>query len=149
MRISVPANWQQLGSGGQTVTYAPEGAVFQGEGGGSAFTHGVEIGVAPNGTGNLQRDTEAPIQNFAQTNPRLKRAGGYSRVDVGGRQGLATTLTNVSEVTGASELVSVSTTQLSDGSLLFMIGVAPQQEARTYGQTFSRVRSSIQIADQR
>jgi beta-barrel assembly-enhancing protease len=149
MRISVPANWQQLGSGGQTVTYAPEGAVFQGQGGGSAFTHGVEIGVAPNGTGNLQRDTEALIQNFAQTNPQLQRAGGYSRVNVGGRQGLATTLTNVSEVTGARELVSVSTTQLSDGSVLFMIGVAPQQESKTYGQTFSRVRSSIQLADRR
>jgi hypothetical protein len=149
MRISVPANWQQLGGSGQTVRYAPEGAVFQGEGGGSAFTHGVEIGVAPEGTGNLQRDTEALIQSFAQANPRLQRAGGYSNVNIGGRKGLATTLSNVSEVTGARELVSVSTTQLSDGSMLFMIGVAPQQEAQTYGQTFSRVRSSIQIADQR
>jgi hypothetical protein len=149
MRISVPANWQQLGSSGQNVRYAPEGAVFQGEGGGSAFTHGVEVGVAPNGTGNLQRDTEALIKDFADANPRLQRAGGYSRVKIGGRQGLATTLTNVSEVTGTSELVSVSTTQLSDGSVLFMIGVAPQQEAQTYGQTFNRVRSSIQLNDRR
>jgi beta-barrel assembly-enhancing protease len=149
MRISVPANWQQLGGNGQTVTYAPEGAVFKGEGGGSAFTHGVEVGVAPNGTGNLQRDTEALIQSFAKSNPQLQRAGGYSRVNIGGRQGLSTTLSNVSEVTGARELVSVSTAQLGDGSLLFMIGVAPQQEARTYGQAFSRVRSSIQLADQR
>jgi hypothetical protein len=149
MRISVPANWQQLGGSGQTVTYAPEGAVFQGESGGSAFTHGVEIGIAPNGSGNLQRDTEALIQSFAKSNPRLQRAGGYSRVKIGGRQGLATTLSNVSEVTGARELVSVSTTQLADGNVLFMIGVAPQQDAQTYGQTFSRVRSSIQLAEQR
>jgi hypothetical protein len=52
-------------------------------------------------------------------------------------------------VTGARELISVSTTQLRDGSVLFLIGVAPQQEAQTYGQTFSRVRSSIELADQR
>jgi hypothetical protein len=149
MRISVPANWRQLGSGGQTVTYAPEGAVFQGEGGGSAFTHGVEVGVVADGTGDLQRDTEALIQSFARGNPRLERAGGYSRVSIGGRQGLATTLSNVSEVTGGRELVSVSTTKLSDGSVLFMIGVAPEQDAQTYGQAFSRVRSSIQLADQR
>jgi hypothetical protein len=149
MKVSVPANWQQLGGSGQTVTYAPEGAVFQGQGGGSAFTHGIEIGVAPNGTGNLQRDTDSLIQGFAQSNPQLQRAGGYSRVSIGGRQGLATTLSNVSEVTGARELISVSTTQLRDGTVLFMIGVAPQQEAQTYGQAFSRVRSSIQLTDQR
>ena len=29
MKVSVPANWQQLGGKGQTVTYAPQGAVFQ------------------------------------------------------------------------------------------------------------------------
>lgn len=148
MRISVPANWQQLG-GGTTVTYAPQGAVFQGHNGGTAFTHGVEIGVASNGTGNLERDTEALLQSFAQTNPQLRRASGYSRVNVDGRNGLTTTLRNVSEVTGASEVVNVTTTQLRDGSLLFMIGVAPEQEARTYLNTFGRVRQTIDIADQR
>jgi hypothetical protein len=148
MRISVPANWQQLG-GGATVTYAPQGAVFQAHNGGTAFTHGVEIGVTSSGTGNLERDTEALLQNFAQTNPQLRRAGGYNRVNVDGRNGLTTTLRNVSEVTGTAEVVSLTTTQLRDGSMLFMIGVAPEQEARTYLNTFGRVRQTIDIADQR
>src|SRR5918994_1273600 len=115
MRISVPANWQQLG-GGTTVTYAPQGAVFQAHNGGTAFTHGVEIGVVDSSTGNLQRDTEALLQSFAQTNPQLRRASDYNRVNVDGRNGLTTTLRNVSEVTGTSEVVSVTTTQLRDGS---------------------------------
>jgi beta-barrel assembly-enhancing protease len=148
MRISVPANWQQLG-GGTTVTYAPQGAVFQGHSGGTVFTHGVEIGVASSGTGNLERDTEALLQSFAQTNPQLRRAGGYSRVNVDGRNGLTTTLRNVSDVTGAPEVVNVTTTQMRDGSLLFMIGVAPEEEARTYLNTFGRVRQTIDLADQR
>jgi len=148
MSISVPANWQQLGSG-NTVRYVPEGAVFETQGGGSAFTHGVEIGVANNSTGNLQRDTEALIQSFMQANPQLRRAGGYNRVDVGGRNGLATTLSNVSEVDGGRELISLSTTQLRDGTMLFMLGVTPEQDARTYGQTFARVRQSIRLSDQR
>jgi beta-barrel assembly-enhancing protease len=148
MRISVPANWQQLG-GGTTVTYAPQGAVFQGHNGGTAFTHGLEIGVLSSGTGNLERDTESLLQSFAQTNPQLRRAGGYSRVNVDGRNGLTTTLRNVSEVTGTSEVVNVTTTQLRDGSMLFMIGVAPENEARTYLNTFGRVRQTIDIADQR
>jgi hypothetical protein len=148
MRVSVPANWQQLG-GGTTVTYAPQGAVFQGHNGGTAFTHGVEIGVASRGTGNLQRDTEALLQSFAQTNPQLRRAGGYSRVNIDGRAGLTTTLRNVSEVTGQTEVVNVTTTQLRDGSMLFMIGVAPEREAQTYLNTFGRVRQTIDLADQR
>ena len=66
---------------------------------------------------------------------------------VAGRDGLQTTLTNVSEVTGEREAVNVSTVQLRDGSVLFLIGVAPQSEARTYLNTFSRVRQSLQLAD--
>jgi hypothetical protein len=148
MRISVPANWQQLG-GGATVTYAPQGAVFEGHNGGTAFTHGVEIGVAGSGTGNLERDTEGLLRSFAQTNPQLRRAGGYSRVNVDGRNGLTATLRNVSEVTGAPEVVNLTTTHLRDGSVLFILGVAPEQEARTYLNAFGRVRQTIDIADQR
>jgi beta-barrel assembly-enhancing protease len=148
MRVSVPANWQQLG-GGTTVTYAPQGAVFQGHNGGTAFTHGVEIGVAGRGTGNLQRDTEALLQSFARTNPQLRRSGGYSRVNIDGRAGLTTNLRNVSEVTGQSEVVNVTTTQMQDGSLLFVIGVAPEREAQTYLNTFGRVRQTIDLAERR
>jgi hypothetical protein len=43
--------------------------------------------------------------------------------------------------------VALSTTQLRDGSLLYVIGVAPQNEAGTYDQTFRRVRQSLQISD--
>jgi hypothetical protein len=123
--------------------------VFQGHSGGTAFTHGLEVGVTGSGTGNLERDTEALLQSFAQTNPQLRRAGGYNRVNVDGRNGLTTTLRNVSEVTGRPEVVNLTTTQLRDGSMLFMIGVAPEEEARTYLNTFGRVRQTIDIADQR
>jgi hypothetical protein len=53
----------------------------------------------------------------------------------------------MSEVTGQREYVSVSTTQLRDGSLLYVIGVAPQPEAGTYESAFKNVRRSLQIAD--
>ena len=95
----------------------------------------------------LQRSTEQLLQSFAQSNPQLRRQGGYSRANIGGRQGLTTTLSNVSEVTGESEAVNVSTIQLRDGSVLFVIGVAPADEARLYFNTFSRVRQGLQISD--
>ena len=147
LRLSVPGNWQQIGGGGGTVTYAPEGGYFRTQNGQSVFTHGVEVGVTRAEGGNLQQITEQLVRGFAESNPQLRRQGGYSRTNIGGRQGLTTTLSNVSEVTGDTEAVNVSTVQLRDGSVLFIIGVAPADEARTYLNTFSRVRQSMQIAD--
>ncbi len=146
LRVSVPANWQQIGSG-NTVTYAPQGGYVQTQTGHSAFTHGVEIGVTQGSGGTLQQSTEQLLQSFARTNPELRRQGGYSRTSIGGRQGLTTTLGNVSEVTGDPETVNLSTVQLPDGNLLFMIGVAPQDQARTYMNTFNRIRQSIQLSN--
>jgi beta-barrel assembly-enhancing protease len=146
LRVAVPANWQEI-TGDGTVTYAPPGGYHRAQSGQSAFTHGVQVGVAPADGGNLQQNTDQLLQLFARANPQLRRQGGYSRTTIGGRQGLTTTLSNVSEVTGARETVNVSTVQLRDGSILFIVGVAPADEARTYLDTFSRVRQSMQIAE--
>jgi hypothetical protein len=146
LQVTVPGNWQQL-SGGNTVTYAPEGGYHQGPNGASAVTHGVEIGVARADGGDLRRTTDALIESFARSNPQLRRQGGYSRTTIGGRQGLTTLLTNVSEVTGQSEAVNLSTVSLRDGSVLFIIGVAPADQARAYLNTFAQVRRSLQLND--
>ena len=146
LRVSVPANWEPMNTGGG-VTYAPEGGLVEGNGNDTAFTHGVEIGVASGGSGNLQRDTQQLLENFARSNPQLQRSGNTRRVNMGGREGLATPLANVSEVTGQREYVNLSTAQLRDGNILYMIGVAPQPEAAAYERTFQRVRDTLQIAD--
>ncbi len=146
LRVSVPSNWAQK-NGQDGVMYIPDGAFFEGDNGGTAFTHGVEFGVIQGGTGNLQRDTQQVVQNFARSNPDLQTAGSARRETVNGRAAIVTPLSNVSEVTGQREYVSLMTTQLRDGSLLYMIGVAPQAEANTYDSAFRRVRQSVQIAD--
>jgi Zn-dependent protease with chaperone function len=146
LRVSVPDNWDELDTG-DGVTYAPEGGFFEGENGATAFTHGVQIGVAQGGSGNLQRDTQQLLQSFARGNPDLKQAGNARRESIGGRNGLTIPLTNVSEVTGEQEAVYLSTTQLRDGSLLYLIGVTPRGEVSTYNRAFQQVRRSLQIAD--
>jgi hypothetical protein len=145
LRVSVPSNWDQVEGGGD-VTYVPDGAFFQGDGGQTAFTHGVQIGVTQ-GTGNLQRDSEQILNAFARSNPSLRRQGGFQRDTVGGRAGLTTILTNRSDVTGQQERIAFSTTQLRGGGVLYMVGVAPQSEAQVYDNAFRQVRRSLQIAD--
>src|SRR6476646_3981829 len=85
LRVSVPGNWRQIGSG-NTVTYAPEGGYVQTSDGHSAFTHGMEIGITDSSGGSLQQSTEQLLQSFARTNPDLRRQTGYARANMGGRQ---------------------------------------------------------------
>jgi beta-barrel assembly-enhancing protease len=147
LRVHVPENWTQLNNNGG-VTYAPEGSYTTTQQGDNVFTHGVEFGIAQaGGGGNLQRDTQSLLNSFARGNPSLKQTSGFSRTDVGGRQGLVTQLTNVSEVTGQQEYVTLTTTYLQNGSLLYMIGVAPTNEASTYDRAFKAVRTSLEIMD--
>jgi hypothetical protein len=127
------------------VTYAPDGAFFQ-EGGATAFTHGVQIGVAK-GSGNLQRDTQGLLNGFARSNPQLRQETQLQRDTIGGRNGYTTMLSNTSEVTGQRERIALSTAQLRDGTVLYVVGVAPENETGTYNPTFQRVRRQMQISD--
>jgi hypothetical protein len=147
MRLSLPSNWSEVSGGDNGVTYAPDGGYIK-SGDDSAFTHGFQIGVtAARGSGNLQRDTDALVAAFAKSNAQLRASGGYTRDRISGRNALRTSLSNVSEVTGQRESVSLTTTQLSDGRLVYFIGVAPQNEASAYEDAFRRVRQSVELSD--
>jgi hypothetical protein len=145
LRVSVPTNWDEV-EARDGVTYAPNGGFFRADNGGTVFTHGVQIGVSQ-GSGNLQRDTQRLVNTFAQSNPNLRQQTALQRDSVGGRNGYTTILSNVSEATGQRERIALSTTQLRDGSLLYVVGVAPQTEAQAYDPAFRRVRQSVQIRD--
>jgi Zn-dependent protease with chaperone function len=145
LRVTVPANWQERAAG-DSVTYAPDGGFARDANGRTAFTHGVQVGVSQGGSGSLQRDTDALLQGFARTNPNL-RAVGSRREALGGRNGLTTILSNVSDVSGQPETVALSTTQLKDGTVLFIIGVSPSAESEVYEHAFRRVRQVLQIRD--
>jgi hypothetical protein len=56
-------------------------------------------------------------------------------------------LTNQSDITGQAEVISLATTRLNDGRMLFLVGVAPQRDAGTYNDVFRRVRQSLQLND--
>jgi Zn-dependent protease with chaperone function len=144
-RVSVPSNWRELQSNA-SVTFAPEGGYGEANGQ-SVFTHGVEIGIAGNESHDLQTATDELISSLAQGNPNLSRPSGYQQVNVGNRRGLRTLLSNRSDVTGRSETIEVVTTFLSNGNLLYAIGVAPRDEFGDYQSVFSRVISSLQFND--
>ncbi|HLG56298.1 MAG TPA: M48 family metalloprotease [Vicinamibacterales bacterium] len=147
LRLRLPENWKEVSGDADGVTYAPEGGFFQSRDGNTAFTHGVQIGLVPKATGDLQRDTNDLVTSLTRSNTQLRANGGYTRDSISGRRALRTTLSNISEVTGQRESVSLTATELADGRLLFLIGVAPQNEANAYETVFRRVRQSVELSD--
>ncbi len=145
-RISVPSNWREL-QANNSVTFAPEGG-YGNHQGQSVFTHGLQVGIEPNESHNLRTATEELIAGLGQSNPRLRQTGGYSNVNFAGRRGLATVLSNVSDVTGEQEMIALYTAQLGDGSLFYVVGVAPAQEFSAYQPIFNQSVRSLQITDQ-
>lgn len=144
VRVSAPSNWRQLNEG-NSVWFVPEGAYGQ-VNGQAVFTHGVNFGVAQTNSRNLQQATQEFLNGLAQGNRNLRTNSGSQRTSLSGRTALATTLTNLNEATGRSETVRVITTQLRDGSLFYMVAVAPQGE-RNFESAFQNVFSSVRIND--
>lgn len=144
--MRVPANWRRLPAS-NTVTFAPEGAFVNTLRGAMGVTHGVQVGVARGLTGNLQGDMEALLEALARGNRHVRWTPAYQRTTIAGRSGLTTVLSNVSSLNGEFEHVSVSAAHLPDGSLLYVIGVAPQEEAGTYRNAFNQMRESLQIVN--
>ena len=141
-RISVPSNWREMPSESQ-ITFAPEGG-YGAIDNQSVFTHGVQVGLARNEQHGLQEATDELLASLAQSNRGMGRPSSYTRVNIGGRQGLRTVVANNADTTGRERL-AVFTTQMQDGSLFYMIGVAPEGEYSTYDNVFQRIASSIRF----
>jgi len=142
-RVSVPDNWREF-SGGDSVTFAPQGAygTYQGQ---SVFTHGAIIGIVQTRNTDLRRASDEYISALLQANPYLRQQSGYQRGGIGGRNALAMVLAGRSSVTGRTERVTVYTTMLRNGGLFYVVTVSPQDEARSYDQAFQTMLRSIQI----
>ncbi len=96
---------------------------------------------------DLRTGTNRLLQGLAQSNPQLRQSGTYTNITVAGRPGLATVLTNVSDVTREQERIALYTMRLNDGSLFFVVGVAPAGEFTAYRNIFNRSVQSLQLND--
>ena len=143
--IAVPENWRELQLG-DNVTFAPEGGYGELQGN-FVFTHGTQVGVTRVNNRNLQQATDEYLYALSQGNRNLRRYSGYQRENVGRRDGLSIVLSNVSEVTRETELVTVYTTQLRNGNLLYVIAVTPERDYRSYQRVFQTIVRGIQVND--
>lgn len=140
VRFSVPDNWKQFPSGSD-VTFAPEGAY-----GDDGITHGAMVGTYP-GQGNLAQDTQDYLKGILDANKYLQQRGSSSRTTISGRNAYVTTLAGRSPVTNRTELVTVYTTQLSNGQTIYFDMVVPENESYSYSNTFRSILNSVRFSD--
>ncbi len=139
--VAIPSNWQQAGGDQGSVSYAPEGAF-----GAQGITHGVMFGVGQSQSNDLQNAAREVIGSLTQgENNYLRQTGNFTRTTLDGRAALATTLTGRSPLTGRAERVTIVTTTLGNGQVLYMAAVAPQNEYATYQRAFNDILRSLQL----
>lgn len=144
VQVNVPSNWRQVNEG-NSVWFVPEGG-YGSYNGQPIYTHGASFGVAQTNNRGLQNGTQELINSFAQGNRNLRMSGGYQRTSLDGRTALLSTLSNVNQATGRSEIVRLITTQLRNGQLFYMVAVAPQGE-RGFEGAFNNMFRSVRIND--
>jgi beta-barrel assembly-enhancing protease len=145
LRVSIPDNWRELPDRG-SVWFAPEGA-YGSANGQTVYTHGVSFGAVQTRSRNLQQATDELISSLEQGNGNLRARGGYQRTYVGGRNALSIALSNMNEATGRPEIVTVTTTQLRNGQLFYLITVSPESDYGNYQSAFSNILRSVQLND--
>lgn len=143
VKLAVPSNWPQQ-SQLDSPTFAPQGAVVQ-VGKGVAFTHGVQFGLVKASSTALEAETAALIKGLTGSNPEIRWSGRSSSTTLGGRPALSSTLSNVSEVTGKPETLTLTTALTSNGQLFYLIGVSPESEAPLYAAPLDKVRQSLEL----
>jgi hypothetical protein len=142
--LKVPTNWHRVHTG-TTVTFAPEDA-FDTDLSVVDATCGVQLTLARSLAGNLALDLQALLQWYGEANADVRWTPAFQRVQIAGRNGLRTTMNAVSPKTGKFEEVSVAAARLPDGNVLYVIGVAPQEDSGVYRGVFNRIVESVQIA---
>ena len=143
-QVSIPENWREVSDSGNSIWFAPSGA-YGSTNGQSVFTHGVNFGVFQPNSRNLEQATNEFINSLQQGNRNLRSRGGYMRTTIDGRNALSIALNNVNEATGRQEIVTVITTQLRNGEVLYMIAVAPNDDFANYQNVFQNILRSVQV----
>ncbi len=105
------------------------------------------VGIAQTNSRNIAQASEEYVNGVLQSNDYLRQNSNYTRTTIAGRQAYATVLSGRSPTTNKNEVATVYTTQLRNGSLLYIVTVTPQNESSSYNTAFSNMIRSIRLND--
>jgi hypothetical protein len=152
MKIEYPENWQVMmpKKQGQSVTIAPRDGIT---------THGVGYGLVLNGVAPPKGDrmsiddiTRELVKDMEQ-NETLQPTGDAQPITVAGIEGRSVALHSVSPFASANgqpqrERDWLITVPQRDGSVIFMVFVAPHSEFDRFQPTYETMLKSVQFSAQ-
>jgi beta-barrel assembly-enhancing protease len=144
-QIAYPSNWKAFGNQNGPVTIAPEAAVSQ-----SAIAYGVVIsGYQPQAQQPLDRSAEEIFNGLRQSNPQMQAVGQLQPVQVNGQSGVAIDLRSPSPLVSNGQPVAerdkLVCVQRSDGTVLWMLFIAPERDFQALGPTFQKMLQSLRV----
>ena len=145
--ISYPANWQVMADRlGNSIVIAPPSGIAQNQ-----IAYGVSIGTAQGNSGqSFDQITDEILSTLQRNNPDMRTIGSPRRIRVSGVAGRSVDLSGVSpiqiqkgqQVEEHDWLVALPR---SDGSALFMVYTAPQQDFTKLRPMFEEMLRSLKM----
>jgi len=153
--IRYPDNWEAQESRDQNgVTIAPRNGVVA-HGNEEAIVYGVIVSTfdpqsssrsQSQSSSNLDEVTGQLVDQVLKGNQYLREVSGSERREtIDGSRGKSLVLSGRSPVTGEDEQVTLVTTFLRDGRVLYTLFIAPRKDNRTLGPVFRNMMSSLRL----
>ena len=146
-QISYPENWQAYGDQASVVTIAPPNGVSK-----DAIAYGVMVSPfqPEDANASLDQATHELLASLRQSNPDLRQIGNDEPIRVNGAEGRSVELLGSSPLKDQSgrtlrERDWVVSTRRRDGSLLYLVFIAPDKDAESLRPTFEKMLRTLQV----
>jgi predicted Zn-dependent protease len=145
--ISYPDNWQVFGDQNSAVTIAPQSGVLQ-----NSVAYGVMINTyqPEDANASLDQATHELLASLRQSNPDLRAIGHDENIRVNGIAGKSVDLVGNSPLQDQSGRAGQERDWLvalmrKDGTLLYIVSIAPDKDFETLRPTFEQMLKSMRL----
>jgi Zn-dependent protease with chaperone function len=145
--LTYPENWQvYVGQRANSVTIAPREGLVKGPSGQASVGYGIEANyyTSPGHRTELERDTQALIAQFQQSNTGMHIGRAARSIEVARQPALLSTLYSKSPFGGGQEVDALVTVVRPEG-LFYIVFIAPQDEFDAVQVTFEEILRSVQF----
>jgi len=143
--MGYPSNWEVFGDQKSAVTIAPKAGISQ-----QAIAYGVVVSaVQPSPGSTLESVTRSLVNSIAESNPGTQVAD-TGQLNVSGMPAYSVTMRGPSPLSAGdgqvlAERDTLVTVQRPDGSVLFLVFIAPEQDMAALGNTYAEMLQSLQV----
>ena len=146
--LRYPRNWTVQGNAQSSITIAPPGGSGADANGQAATAYGILIDRYQ-GQGNLQQQTDALIQSIEQGNPGMAAVTDPTSLTVSHQPALSIEFLGSSPLSSSGKPVPerdwLVTVQRSDGSLSYLVFIAPERNFGALRPAFKRILSTFAL----